>query len=251
MNKVLTDNQIDLIESKFETTPDSSFKDFDEILEHIGILKEDIPIAPFVLNDCLLSDPLSKSVGQNKDAENSIEFYAANKHITPSQATYDSIWTTVVLMNPKFKDYAFKRWLRDKNDKAKIKKDLANHFFCSGNRDRQTRHAVSRLWWFGYLANQYNSENPLNWLKVTLDINSDFTQQLYERSSTATSKIVSELIVKVVREKYISVKKYKRNAVRHFLKEINYISKTRNIALIPEQNLKKILSDILEKAYKV
>ena len=77
----------------------------------------------------MLSDPLSKSVGENKDAENSIEFYDANKHITPSQATYDSFWTTVVLMNPKFKDYAFKRWLRDKNDKAKIKKDLANHFF--------------------------------------------------------------------------------------------------------------------------
>ena len=49
MNKVLTDNQIDLIESKFEITPDSIFRDFDKILEHVGILKEDIPTALLLL----------------------------------------------------------------------------------------------------------------------------------------------------------------------------------------------------------
>lgn len=104
---------------------------------------------PLLLND---------AHGKN-DRENIKILYNSLKHLTPVQATYESLW--VAMINTIYRDYLF-NFIDDVKNKKNASRSIKNSIlFSYGIRRSCIVQKLSLLWWIGYFTyDDTNTEDP-------------------------------------------------------------------------------------------
>lgn len=90
-----------------------------------------------------------------EDLINSIRLYEAFKTLTPWQAAQGNMWTYLCHMNHQYQNYIKHRWLDDPRANT-----IKTRYFVPSNENLRNDNALSRLWWYGYLTYDPNSEDP-------------------------------------------------------------------------------------------
>ena len=180
----------------------------------------------------------TKKIELSRDKDNSILIKKALPHITPADATDERLWITLCLVN--YREYLIKRWGESKN--------VSSHITASGYRERMSRNGIGRLWWTMHIANTLDSNNPEKYLN-TLLFNSDYRQQLLERTSSTNSKVVLKSILEITEEMKEKGKEYNRDKFRSFLKEIGFLGKRTLFPSMDEEKLKELMRPSFEKFY--
>jgi hypothetical protein len=104
--------------------------------------------------------------------------------LTPSQATDERIWATLALGD--YKEYVLKRWAPA--DATNYPVDLK--LFVANTRALVRDHAIARLWWRGYFAEQVSKSHCSNPLRLMFEYE-DIPGEISGRSILTDSKVLS------------------------------------------------------------
>lgn len=107
--------------------------------------------SPYILKN----GKLTNEEKAQEDLANSIRLYEAFKGLTPWQAAQGNMWTCLCHTNPQFRNYIKHRWLEDPRTNT-----IRTRYFVPSNESLRNDNALSRLWWYGYLTYDSNSEDP-------------------------------------------------------------------------------------------
>ena len=180
----------------------------------------------------------TNTIELSRDKENCILIKKALPYITPADATDERLWVTLCLVN--YREYLVQRWGKSKN--------VNSHITAAGFRERMSRNGIGRLWWTIHIASTLDSNNPERFLD-TLLFNSDYRQQLLERTSSANSRVVLKSILEITEEMKKKGKEYNRDKFRSFLKEIGFLGKRTLFPSMDEEKLKELMRPSFEKFY--
>lgn len=99
--------------------------------------------------------------GKKDDAQKSQEdlvntrlIYDAFKNLTPLQASNKYLWTYLCHAVPEYREYIRDRWLQEERENT-----IKSRFFVTTPGSLLNDNALSRLWWYGYLTYDRNSNN--------------------------------------------------------------------------------------------
>ena len=98
-----------------------------------------------------------------EDLVNTWLLYDAMKDLTPLQANSRQLWT--YLSHVTYYEYCLDRWQQP----GKMSW-IETRMFVKGDRGMRglARHAISRLWWFGYLTYDADASNPYHYTETLL-----------------------------------------------------------------------------------
>lgn len=136
---------------------------------------------------------LIKSSKPSLDIDNVKILYSALKHLTPEQAMDGRLWTH--LTHVEYWNYMHARWgidaekitdggtPEDEEKNKKLSKQIKDHYFLLSDDNSRSliRNGIARLWWFGYLTYEENTEDHFALTKTLLDYQ-DTQQALLERA---------------------------------------------------------------------
>ena len=154
--------------------------------------------------------PESSSWEKNIDKDNAIRVFEALPNLLPIYAADERLWVTLAYGS--YFDYSVKRWGADNTKSKDLSSLILNHWFCPTSRSRWRDHAISRLWWVGYIANSVPELDSKKALDI-LYFNSDLINSLLGHSRTTSSMKVTGVLLKVLYEKYITTKSFEFNRI--------------------------------------
>jgi len=129
--------------------------------------------------DCLSELDGSERTAQ-ADLKNTRIIWQALGKLTPSLANEEQIW--VRLSHVEAFAYTQRRWLRNPADADAVAKDVVTHFFAPGQTGIRDDHAISRLWWNGFVARHCYPEDPdkaLGYLLSSADVRSNLVERIW------------------------------------------------------------------------
>ena len=178
---------------------------------------------------------------------NSQKVYKSYQNLTPVQATDPRIW--VYLSHTECKNYITRRWLSKHIPSDNKKQTLEiNHLFLPGKnvRDKFVVNAVSRLWWFGYLANQVAPEEPELFLRVVFS-QQDVAHQIITRSITSNIKLLRSIYCVMI-EGWHNGLLLKRDPMRNWMKKINFFGGVILLDSLPNSIMKSKFREFAKEA---
>lgn len=99
--------------------------------------------------------------GKKDDAQKSEEdlintrlIYDAFRNLTPLQASNKYMWTYLCHAVPEYRNYIRDRWMQDERENT-----IKSRFFVTTPGSLLNDNALSRLWWYGYLTYDRNSNH--------------------------------------------------------------------------------------------
>lgn len=96
-------------------------------------------------------DDMQKS---QEDLVNTRLVYDAFRNLTPLQASNKYLWTYLCHAVPEYRDYIKDRWMQEERENT-----IKSRFFVTTPGSLLNDNALSRLWWYGYLTYDRNSNN--------------------------------------------------------------------------------------------
>lgn len=102
------------------------------------------------------------------------------KDLSPSLANEERIW--VRLSHVEAFGYSKRRWLSGGMSDDAVLGSVEKHFFARTQTRRRDDHALSRLWWNGYIARHCYPENPSRALELLLtraDVRSNIVERIW------------------------------------------------------------------------
>lgn len=102
------------------------------------------------------------------------------KGLSPSLANEERIWAR--LSHVEAFDYSKRRWLRDGMSDEDVLGSVEKHFFARTQTRLRDDHALSRLWWNGFIARHCYPENPGRALELLLtraDVRSNIVERIW------------------------------------------------------------------------
>lgn len=114
------------------------------------------------------------------DLRNSFVVMNVLGQLSPSLANEERIW--VRLSHVEAFEYARRRWLQRIADRSTLARAIETHFFARTQTGLRDDHAVSRLWWNGYLAKACYPEDPRRGLELMLrraDVRSNIVERIW------------------------------------------------------------------------
>ncbi len=164
------------------------------------------------LSQVKLLIPESSSWEKNFDKENSVRVFQALPNLRPIYAADERLWVTLAYSD--YFDYSIKRWGVESTKSKDLSSLLLNHWFCPTSRSRWRDHAISRLWWIGFIAHSIPGMKSTEVLDV-LYLNSDLINSLLGHPRTTSSMKVTGVLLKVLHEKYLKTIAFEFNRI-HF-----------------------------------
>ena len=180
------------------------------------------------------------------DVQNAPHFYHALNCMTPAHATDERIWTTLSLTV--YRSYVLSRW-RDNNsqcptDGKSLRTWIVNHWLCgSSNRSKFRDNAVSRLWWMGKVCYSVEGWKPEEVAQMVIT-NTDYRQQLLDRTSSFAASGVTKAILELSRELESDGRALSRQAFRKVMSEVNYFAGRSNLAAMTDKQLIQLLGPL-------
>lgn len=200
-----------------------------------------------------------------KDLNNSIKLYESMKGMTGVQASDSRLWTHMT--HVELRDYVQKRWplkvtLDEINKMESLKKRttsfILEHWFVNGTDRALRRNAVARLWWAVHLttspweqfperfADLHTSDDPYKYTRTIYETQ-DIFQQVLERGLGREPIILVSILDCIERNKEAD-KLPTRKEVRFVMKELNLMSGIKNLALMPQNELRELLENLFKQS---
>ena len=111
-------------------------------------------------------------------------------------------------------------------------------------------HAISRLWWMGYIARRVDSENP-EAIYQSLFFNSDYRASILERNTSANAVNVVIAILKISHGYTKQGIAYNRDKFREFMKQVDFIGKRTSLPAMDEKQIIEVLEPEYKKQYSI
>ena len=130
-----------------------------------------------------LDVPMSGSVdlmldsAAEHDAKNAATLWYALSHLTAADGRDRRLWT--MLAHTTFLPYARSRYPLPTSDEDAIKQ-IRTHWFATSNRALERDQAISRLWWFAFMANraqELSLEDALDALLYRTDLRANLIER--------------------------------------------------------------------------
>lgn len=216
---------------------DNTIKNF-----HLSMVEfnADIPSLPE------LQLPTGKSQETNNDIENCKILHKHLTELTVAAATDERLWTTLCFRE--YAEYARERWPIDKAKKPA--NHILNHWFAKTGRNRMRDNAIGRLWWVAHVASRVPDISIDEVLKTLLD-DSDYRQNLLDRTSSANSANVVAAILSISKEASDNGIDFEREKFRAFMKKVDFVGRRTALPSMSVNDLKALLSPIYNDAYGI
>lgn len=198
-----------------------------------------------------------------KDLENSIKLHESLKGMTGVQASDARLWTH--MSHVELREYVIKRWplktkLEDILAKESTKKSavsfILEHWFVNGTDRALRRNAIARLWWSVHLtispwerfperfADLHTVDDPYKYTRAIYETQ-DIFQQVLERG-LGRDPIILITILDCIEQQKTKDKLPTREEVRLVMKELNLMSGIKNLALMPQKELREMIDSLFE-----
>ncbi len=260
MQKMLTQDSVEVLRAEARKDYKLIFEKFDDLVERHQLKLID---SPFDLSGIKFVMPTGIYQETNGDNENCTLVYEKLDNLTAAQATDERFWVTAGFTVGK--EYAMARWnfkeevdeaeadgpqplVANKNIVQSNTSNLINHWFCVTPRNRMRDHAISRLWWMGYIARRVDPKNPEAIYK-SLFFNSAFRSDLLERNTSANAVNVVIAVLKIAQEYSKQDMPYERDKFRGFMKQVDFIGKRTSLPSMNDVQLIEILEPEYKKQY--
>lgn len=169
------------------------------------------------------------------DVENAPNFFEALSDLSPAHATDERIWATLAI--GVYSEYTSYRWQLIPEDEEKARNWVTAHWLCgAANRSKFRDNAISRLWWMGKIAHSIPGWTPKEVSEVMIT-NTDYRQQLLDRTSSFTATGVAKAVLELSREIEKSGTPLTRDEFRQVMKEINFVAGKSNLAVLSPRQL--------------
>ena len=192
--------------------------------------------------------PQSYSWDKNSDRENSLRLFQALPNFLPIHAADERLWVSLAF--GKYFDYAKARWGADDTKSRDLSRLIINHWFCPTSRSRWRDHAISRLWWVGYIANSTPKLSCDEVLDV-LCLNSELINSFLGHPRTTSSTRVRGELISLLHEKYIksSKSRFDRSSFRQMMHLVDLRSGKLHLDAISDSELTGLLEDCFTEAH--
>lgn len=220
------------------------YQDFDNLKEELGLtLVPTTYIHLGALPPLVLPNDSAESRTAT-DVENILIVRSAMANLKPAHATDPRLWATLSLTH--WSEYVSKRWPAP-SGAQKLKRHLASHWLCKpGMRSRMRENAIARLWWMGHLASQIEGWSVEEVSSLLLS-NSDYRQQLLDRSTSVTMIPVFTAILTLTKEANMHANGYDRPGFRLFMEQVNYIAMRTNLGCLNHHQVTSMLRPVFSK----
>lgn len=214
-----------------------------EYLQSDPIFYRDLDVDPHGAVDLTLDS------AAEHDAFNAAKLWQAFSHLSAADGRDRRLWT--MLSHTTFLPYARARYPIPPSDEEAIKLIRA-HWFAGNNRALERDQAISRLWWFAFLANRTENlslEDALNALLYRTDLRAN----LIERPTMAQCVPLFSAWLEVLhraREEATDEEPafYKRSVYRSALKRLNAFGGYRLLNSMTSAGLKELVTSSLDAA---
>lgn len=187
------------------------------------------PVLPVEVED------VTRETLAGTDVANAPAFYNALSELAPAHATDERIWTTLTL--GRYSDYTRQRWRLVPEAEEKARNWVLAHWLCgASNRSKFRDNSVSRLWWMGKVACSIPGWTAAE-VAETMITNTDYRQQLLDRTSSFTATGVAKAVLEISREFVKANKELTREEFRSVMMEINFEAGKSNLAVLSERQL--------------
>lgn len=193
--------------------------------------------------------PESNSWEKNNDRENATRIFNALPNFLPIHAADERLWVSLAFGN--YFEYAKRRWGADDTKSKDLSRLILNHWFCPTSRSRWRDHAISRLWWVGYIANSTPGLTCQEVLDV-LYLNSDLINSFLGHPRTTSSIRVRSALLSLLHGKYLESDRtvFNRYNFRKLMHLIDLRSGKLHLDAISEIELDKLLLDCFNEAHR-
>lgn len=183
------------------------------------------------------------------DAENAAALWAQLSHLTPADARDRRLWT--MLAHTTYLDYARARYPIPDDDDAAIKQ-IRSHWFAFSNRALERDQALSRLWWFAFMANRASELSLEEALKALL-YRTDLRANLIERPTMAQCVPLFSAWLEVLAKALATAGDeehdyFRRPVYRTALKRLNALGGYRLLDSLPQKRLRTLVQEVLVEA---
>jgi len=245
--KILNEESVECIRTKATENGYSALFDLNSL-----VLEHDLRLitSPYDFDSKVeLLIPESNSWDKNYDRENAIRIFNALPNFRPIHAADERIWVSLAFGN--YFEYAKRRWGADDTKSKDLSQLILNHWFCPTSRSRWRDHAISRLWWVGYIANSTPSLTCEEVLDV-LYLNSELINSFLGHPRTTSSLRVSSALLSLLHGKYFDSKPtaFNRNNFRQLMHLIDLRSGRLHLDAISDLELDKLLLDCFNESHR-
>ncbi|MCR9122950.1 MAG: DUF6339 family protein [Phyllobacteriaceae bacterium] len=183
------------------------------------------------------------------DAANATSLWFVLSHLSPADARDRRVWT--MLAHTTYLDYARARYPIPEDDEAAIKQ-IRSHWFASSNRALERDQAISRLWWFAFMANRAGELSLEEALKALLH-RTDLRANLIERPTMAQCVPLFSAWLEVLAKAQKTAQDqehdfFRRPVYRTALKRLNALGGYRLLDSLPPQLLRELVESTLLEA---
>ncbi|MDJ0641985.1 MAG: DUF6339 family protein [Erythrobacter sp.] len=183
------------------------------------------------------------------DAANAAAIWSTLSHLSPADARDRRVWT--MLAHTTYLEYARARYPIPDDDEAAIKQ-IRSHWFASNNRALERDQAVSRLWWFAFMANRAQNLSLGEALNALLH-RTDLRANLIERPTMAQCvPLFSAWLEVLAKAQKISGDDehefFRRPVYRTALKRLNALGGYRLLDSLAPKQLRKLVETTLADA---
>ena len=255
MIEILTLESLDKIEGHLKRNPDDIqiINDFDTLFDTLQLTTVQVDYDIYCPIEGLQIPDGSTTSNLLTDQKNIKIVYEHLENLSPAEATDERLWATITLrFHP---DYVKLRWplpnISQTSDKEnKVSVHIIKHWLCSDNvRSRTRDNAISRLWWMGYLVSQLDGWSIEDSAPILFN-NSDYRQNLLERTTSTSAPNVLAAILAITKEAFIADVKFDRACFRAFMKKVNFLAGRTNLAALNEIQTISLLKPYYYEAYK-
>jgi hypothetical protein len=193
--------------------------------------------------------PESTSWDKNYDRENSLRIFDALPNFLPIHAADERLWVSLAFGN--YFEYSKKRWSAETTKSKDLSQLILNHWFCPTSRSRWRDHAISRLWWIGYIAN-FTPGLSSNEVLDVMYLNSELINSFLGHPRTTSSARVSSALLSILHEEYLESKvtAFNRNSFRQLMHLIDLRSGKIHLDAISDIELRNLLFDCFNESHK-
>lgn len=182
--------------------------------------------------------------GARGDVKSAQRLWKAYGHLLPSDARDERIWT--MASHTTFLDYSRQRFTISDDDEVAVK-TIRAHMFARTNRALERDHAISRLWWFAFMANRVDGMTLGKALEVFL-YKTDVRAGLVERPTMSqTTALFSAWIEVLGQNKKTKEQAYfSRKVYRPAFRQINALGGYVLLDSLSKARLKSVVEEALE-----
>lgn len=203
----------------------------------LGPLEGDLP-------ELFIEEVAPKNLASS-DVKNAPNFFESLSDLSAAHATDERIWTTLAIGH--YAEYTKYRWQLVPEDDQKARNWITAHWLCgAANRSKFRDNAISRLWWMGKIASSIPGWTSQEVAEVMIT-NTDYRQQLLDRTSSFTATGVARAVLELSREIENSDKELTREGFRNVMMEINFVAGKSNLAVLSSRQLIDLFKPIFER----